>query len=495
MPAAPLSGKRHYNKRGSVERCGAQIRHLLRRDRRALVPPRHADEGHDRRHFLVGQRLGERRHAVRARIALRAGRIAAVEHHPDRIHRRFHLDRLVVRERREVRRHAEAVLRMALRTLVMVDLLTLLQEFAAERFGGFHLHGLGRFLALRDGLQIGRHRLDVVVGDVLQAVVDHVRHRPEHGAALRDAGFQQTGDVLDLPVAETAFARRERGRVPVLQRNQPARERRRIDRRAHHVDRRVAHAAVAESFDQIRAAIPFDRFGRIGLVFALAEEQRAPADQQVAVVEREFQLMRTARHVYRRHRAQIGVDRIRIRARDLGVAREREGRVEQAAVFRAARVHGAVEVVAAPLADAVLVVGRDVRRVERAEGRGHRQAAREGLAAAHRVTGDAVAGAGQILALLDQLGLVGGRGRLRRSAVQIGVAGPQHGYQRRDGGEHDCGQSEQGLAVHRAVSRRLIAVRCRMRAASSTSQPRPARDFAARSAWQARPRRRSRRRR
>jgi len=83
------------------------------------------------------------------------------------------------------------------------------------------------------------------------------------------------------------------------------------------------HAAVSQAFDQIRAAVPFHRLGRIRLVLAFAEEQRTPADQQVAVVEREAQFVRTAGFIDRRNRAHVREDGVRVGACHLRVGRER----------------------------------------------------------------------------------------------------------------------------------------------------------------------------
>ena len=46
----------------------------------------------------------------------------------------------------------------------------------------------------------------------------------------------------------------------------------------------MAHAAMAEALDQIGAAIPFGRLAGIRLVLALAEVERAPAQDQLAIV-------------------------------------------------------------------------------------------------------------------------------------------------------------------------------------------------------------------
>src|ERR1700733_8725627 len=67
----------------SVKRCGAKLIRLARRHGSAAGAPGCADVGDHRGDLVVGQRLRERRHAVRHRIAGRARRIATVEHHSD----------------------------------------------------------------------------------------------------------------------------------------------------------------------------------------------------------------------------------------------------------------------------------------------------------------------------------------------------------------------------------------------------------------------------
>ena len=119
--------------------------------------------------------------------------------------------------------------------------------------------------------------------------------------------------------------------------------------------------------------------------------------------------MRAIGLVDRRHRLQIGVDRVGVRARHFRVRGKRHCRVEQRTVARLARVHHAVELVGAPLADTGCLVRRDIGRVERAERRLHRAAAAEQLARRHRVAGDAVAGAFQIFAASNDVGTAGCR--------------------------------------------------------------------------------------
>ena len=159
---------------------------------------------------------------------------------------------------------------------------------------------------------------------------------------------------------------------------------------------------MAEAFDQIGAAVPLRRFGRIGLVLAFLEEQRAPAEDQRAVVEGKVQIVRPVDLLHRRDRAQIGIDRVAVLARHLGVGGERHRRIDQPAVGETPVMHHLVELVGRPHPDAGLRIGRDVGGVERAERRLHRQAAGKGLAFARGVAGDAVAGAREVFALGKQ---------------------------------------------------------------------------------------------
>src|SRR5262249_41631866 len=113
---------------------------------------------------------------------------------------------------------------------------------------------------------------------ILQAVMYDLRHRPIDDAARRYAALQEIRDVLQAPVAEAGLAiGGQRRGVPVLHGNEAALEGVRLRRAAERIDRRMAHAAMAEALDQVGAAIPLGRFGRVRLELAFAEEQRAPA--------------------------------------------------------------------------------------------------------------------------------------------------------------------------------------------------------------------------
>ena len=168
---------------------------------------------------------------------------------------------------------------------------------------------------------------------------------------------------------------------------------------------------MAEAFDQIGATIPLRRFGRIGLVHALLEEQRAPSEDQRAVVEGKLQIVRTVDLLHRRDRAQVSIDRVAVLARHLGVGGKRHRRIDQPAVGETPVMHHLVELVGRPHPDAGLRIGRDVGGKERAERRLHRQAAGKDLAFARGMTGDAVAGAGEIFALGDEGRILRRRGR------------------------------------------------------------------------------------
>ena len=154
--------------------------------------------------------------------------------------------------------------------------------------------------------------------------------------------------------------------------------------------------------DKISAAVPFGRLLRVWLELAFGEEQGSPAEDQRTVVVGKSQVVRAVRLLHWRDRLEIGENRIAVGTRHLGIGSERHRRIKQAAVGKAARMHHLVELVARPLADAGLVVRRDVGGVERAERRRHRAAASEEFACRRCVAGNAVAGAGEIFAVVDR---------------------------------------------------------------------------------------------
>ena len=83
-----------------VDDYGQKIAQLQQEQRKAV-------DDHRTDAKARGQPLRKRRHAVRHRISGGPRRIAAIEHHPDRVDGGNHLDRLVAGERRIMRGHAE----------------------------------------------------------------------------------------------------------------------------------------------------------------------------------------------------------------------------------------------------------------------------------------------------------------------------------------------------------------------------------------------------
>src|SRR4030095_2190696 len=93
-----------------------------------------------------------------------------------------------------------------------------------------------------------------------KAVVGDFRHGAIHGGAMGHADLKQIRDVFHAPVPETALLLGpERRRVPVLFGDHPAFESLRLTRAAEPVDGSVAHRAMAEAFDQVRAPAPLRR--------------------------------------------------------------------------------------------------------------------------------------------------------------------------------------------------------------------------------------------
>ena len=247
----------------------------------------------------------------------------------------------------------------------------------------------------------------------------HCCHGAEHHAAPGHAGAQEGHHVLHVPLAEARFpVGGERWGIPVLDGDESAGERLVLGRRAQHIAGRVAGVAVPQALYQVRATVPLRRLLGIGLVFALVEVQCAPAGQQFALAVGEAQLMGPIALAHRCQRFQIGKDGVRIGARHPGIAGEGKRRVEQRFILGLPRVHGAVEVRRGPFADAGLRVGRDVRRINRAERCRHGQATGELLPAAGRVAGDAVPGAGKVFTARQIERLAG----LRLCDAHAGVA-------------------------------------------------------------------------
>ena len=157
--------------------------------------------------------------------------------------------------------------------------------------------------------------------------------------------------------------------------------------------------------DEISSPVPLRRLARVRLVLAFFEKERAPAQDQRAVIEGELQIVRAVGLPNGRDGLQIGEDRIAVWTSDLGVGTERHRRIKKAAVWKASRMHRRVKLIQGPCSDTRLAIRRDVGCVERPERRRHRQASGEEFAFGGSVAGDAVASPGQIFALCDQRGI------------------------------------------------------------------------------------------
>ena len=156
--------------------------------------------------------------------------------------------------------------------------------------------------------------------------------------------------------------------------------------------------------------------------------------------------MRPVRPATAGTRAQVGPQCVRIGRADARVGVIGKGRVEQPAVARAAVVQRAPEVGGAPCADAGVHIGRQVRAVDGAEGRGDATPAGVGRGASRRVAILAVAGARQVGTAFDLRRAWVGRRRLL-ATVAAHIQPPQ----RRRHQQQDAAQRGQHTR-HRTAS-------------------------------------------
>ena len=100
--------------------------------------------------------------------------------------------------------------------------------------------------------------------DQLRGVADHAHHRSAGGIAIgRLPGLEEIGDVLGAPVAEPLL--RDVRHPALAFRVRPPGETLRRDDAAEKIARAVALGAMAETSDEIGAAIPLRRTRRIRL--------------------------------------------------------------------------------------------------------------------------------------------------------------------------------------------------------------------------------------
>src|SRR5262245_62749882 len=119
---------------------------------------------------------------------------------------------------------------------------------------------------------------------------------------------------------------------------------------------------MAETLDQIGAAIPGLRLGRIGLKRARPEIDQIPGGCcRATKVEWELELVCPNLVAHRLERAEIGKDSVRVLAGDLRVGGIRHCRVQAGPVFADALVQRSPELLFGPAADPGRNVGSDVR--------------------------------------------------------------------------------------------------------------------------------------
>ena len=162
---------------------------------------------------------------------------------------------------------------------------------------------------------------------------------------------------------------RDVGDEALAVRRRPAGEALALDDGAKRVARAVAFGAMARTVDQIGASVPLRRLRRVRHERAAVEIQKLPQADQPANVERKADLVAVRAAGDRRQRLQISKQIARVVERHVLIRRVRERRKQMAAAPRRALGERGDEVGFAPGTDAVFGIGRDIRRIERAERR------------------------------------------------------------------------------------------------------------------------------
>ncbi len=166
-------------------------------------------------------------------------------------------------------------------------------------------------------------------------------------------------------------------------------------------------AAVRSGFDDIRAAIPFRRLLRVGLIAARPEVERVPEHHRLADVERERQLVRIHRVADRFNGLEISADRQHIVVAQLGIGGIRHRRIEALTVVASALMQGGKELFVGPTSDTRLAIGRDVCSDDLSEGSFQRQPACERLPAGRCMTCGAIAEHRKVASAFDPLETLG----------------------------------------------------------------------------------------
>ena len=387
---------------------------------------------------------------------------AAVQHD---VYQRRGIRRLhhrVARQRREHPRVAMTVGAMAGGAVVDIHRRARPAVIAfPQRFGHLLIVLVRRVLRVhrRQALEVAGDRGQVVLGHVLHAVDDHIAHAAEHRAAITAAGLEELHQLLFAPTAEAVFVVATQAfRDPTFQRRTAGQKSAAVGRTQGFFlhsqrPRRMARATVAEALDQVSATADH----RIGAhhfrgIRHGRGKHPAPRRQRPTHAQGPGNVTGPVFLGDRFHALhEVRIQRLHVAFTDAGVRRIGHRWVKRTAALGDAMAHGLVEVREAVGAQAGLVRG-DVGGIDHADGGLHRQAAGERLAALGSVAGDAVAGAGQVFALLDQVG-VGGAHRA--------VAEQRKG--RREGGDNTCFHGHRSLCLNQwaGIFQVLLANRSR----------------------------------
>src|SRR5713101_3817410 len=122
----------------------------------------------------------------------------------------------------------------------------------------------------------------------------------------------------------------------------------------------VAIGAMRQRLREIGAPIPLRALRGIGLKPRIRIEQRRPEAHRPALVERKRQRIVGVRRAHRRQAEQIGLDRQSVGVCHIGVGRKRLRRITPSTVFADAAMDSVEEILIAVIADAGLLVRRDV---------------------------------------------------------------------------------------------------------------------------------------
>src|SRR5712691_3258826 len=201
----------------------------------------------------------------------------------------------------------------------------------------------------------------------------------------------------------------------------------------------MAGAAMRETLGEISAAVPLLALRRVLLIRALPQEQKLPAGEQHAYVQRKGNLVRRRRRAHGFARHEKRVERARVVAREQSEVIIGKGGIKMPACAVHALGERAAESFLRPLADAGHWIGGDVRRIDRSERGRQRASADKGASAGRGVTGDAVAGGGELRTALHKRGIEAARAEWRdgidRSAPGEGDESQRRGKAKTDNGQ------------------------------------------------------------